>query len=341
MTCQLENNKFAVSVADALLFDDSCGGEQLVMSSKTLINSSITQAIQATTIYGGKGSQSQFEFNYQKEITVALEDSVFSPVYLAVQNGTNIVNELTKFYTDETVKFDDKGVAELKGDAVGNVQVGLDDGTFMTTVALNKKITVPALAGKEVPVVYVEEGQHDTITISADSFPKSLKLVLKVDIFDNNGLVEQMQIIIPKFKPDGALDLSLTHDGVATSALAGKALSNCGEYAKIAFKKVERATEGACFTALVATPAEIEFDITSPDNEPVPITVLGVRSGIYGNITLSPDKLKFTPSEEGVVTITNGVVAFNPAVVDNKEITIKVEADGVPEATIAVTVIGA
>lgn len=336
MTCQLDNNKFAVSVADALLFDDSCGGEQLILSAKTLINSSITQAIQATTIYGGKGSQSQFEFNYQKEITVALEDSVFSPVYMAVQNGTNIVNELAKFYTTEDVVFDAQGVGTLKGAPVGNIQVAMEDGTFMTVLATGGKVTVPAMANKTVALTFAEEGMHDTITIDAASFPKSLKLVLKVDIFDNNGLAEQMQIVIPKFKPDGALELALTHDGVATSALAGKALSACGEYAKIAFKKVSQ-SEKPCYVALVANPADVEFSVVD-NNEPVAISVLGVRGGIYGNVTLDNTKLNWESSDDAVITVVDGVITLAPDVVAPQTATVTVTAEGAPPITIAVDV---
>lgn len=332
----LDNKKFAVSVADALLFDDSCGGEQLILSAKTLINSSITQAIQATTIYGGKGSQSQFEFNYQKEITVALEDSVFSPVYMAVQNGTNIVNELAKFYNTEEVLFDAQGVATLKGVPAGNVQVAMEDGTFMTVAATGSTVTIPTMADKTVPLTYAEEGMLDTITIDASSFPKSLKLVLKVDIFDDNGLAEQMQIVIPKFKPDGALELSLTHDGVATSALAGKALSSGGQYAKIAFKKVSQ-TEKPCFVALVPTPADIEFSVLN-NNTPVTVSVLGVRGGIYGNITLNNASLKWESSDDTVVTVVDGVITLDPAVVAPQTATITVTADGVPPVTINVDV---
>ena len=308
-TCSTENKKLAVSVADALLFDTSCGGEQLILNAKTLMNSSISQAIQETIVYGGKGSQTQGTIPYQKEVSVTLEDSLFSPVYLAVQNGTNIAQELTKFYTQEAVTFDAQGTAKLSTTPSGNVQVGVEEGQFMTVIPVGDSITVTSMADKTAQVVYAEEGMHDTISIDAKSFPKAMKLVLNIDIFDDNGLAEQMQIVIPKFKPDGNMELSFTHDGVATSNMAGKALSDCGNYAKISFKKVNQGVDAKCFAAIYADPNAIELDSTVTGDS-VAIAVRGVRQGIYGNITLDNSKLVWTIDDPAVATVINGVITL-------------------------------
>lgn len=298
MTCELGNKKFAVSVADVLLYDTSCAGEQLILNGKTLINSSITQAIQQTTVYGGKGSQSQFEFNYQKEITVNIEDSTFSPVYMAVQNGTNIVSEEANFYVQEKVTFTDLGVATLKSEPVGNVQVADEFGTYQVVIPNATEITMPEMAGKETTVVYVEKGEFRKMEIKADAFPKTLKLVMTVDIFDDRGKVEEMQIVIPRFKPDGAIDLSLTHDGVATSTLAGKALADCNSnYAEIIWKDLVGENE-VCFNTLLVTPAEISFETADTET----LKVKGVRGGLYGNIPIT-EGLTFTVAEDTIAIV--------------------------------------
>lgn len=298
MTCELGNKKFAVSVADVLLYDTSCAGEQLILNGKTLINSSITQAIQQTTVYGGKGSQSQFEFNYQKEITVNIEDSTFSPVYMAVQNGTNIVSEEANFYVQEKVTFDATGKATLKSEPVGTVQVGDEFGTYQVVIPTGSEITMEEMADKEATVVYVEKGEFRKMEIKADAFPKTLKLVMTVDIFDDRGKVEEMQIVIPRFKPDGAIDLSLTHDGVATSTLAGKALADCNaNYAEIVWKDLVGENE-VCYTALAVTPSSIEFETGDTET----LKVKGIRGGLYGNIAIT-EGLEFTSADDTVATV--------------------------------------
>lgn len=305
MTCELGNKKFAVSVADVLLYDTSCAGEQLILNGKTLINSSITQAIQQTTVYGGKGSQSQFEFNYQKEITVNIEDSTFSPVYMAVQNGTNIVSEEANFYVQEKVTFDATGKATLKSEPVGTVQVGDEFGTYQVVIPTGAEIVMEEMADKEGTVVYVEKGEFRKMKIKADAFPKTLKLVMTVDIFDDRGKVEEMQIVIPRFKPDGAIDLSLTHDGVATSALAGKALADCNaNYAEIVWKDLVGDSE-VCYNSLMVTPSSVEFETGDTET----LKVKGVRGGLYGNIPIT-EGLEFTVAEDTVAMVdsTTGVV---------------------------------
>jgi hypothetical protein len=299
MTCELGGNKFAVSVADILLFDTSCGGEQLILNGKTLLNSSITQAVQQTTVYGGKGSQTLYEFNYQKEITVTIEDAVFSPVYMAVQNGTNLVNEEDNFYTSEKVTFDATGTATLKGTPVGNVQIPDAAGTYATVQAVGQTLVAPEFAGMEKTVVFAEAGEFRKLKISASSFPKAMKLVMKIDIFDSNGKVEEMQIVIPQFKPDGNIDLSLTNDGVATSAMAGKAFANCdGDYAIITWKVIDQTTV-PCYSAFIANHSTVEVEIAGTEQ----LAIKGVRGGLYGNISIPAEQLTFTSGDELIATV--------------------------------------
>lgn len=309
MYCELDNNHFAVSTATALLFDTACQGDQLFASSTTMLNTSITQAIQSTTIYGGKGSKALFDFNYQKEISVTLEDSVFNPNYLAAQNGTSIAKKMSEVFTTEEVVFDATGKGSLKNTPEGNVQVPLD-GKFTAVLATGKDVVVPALAGKTVNVTYAHNKLVDTLSIDASTFPKALKLVLTIDIFDKQQrLVEQMQITIPNFKPDGNMEISLTHDGVATSSISGKALICGDKYATITFIPVQGDDEATCLTQIVTIPSKIEFD-DDAQNETRTLTVLGVRG--LGN-TLIPNtdaNLEFNSTDPDLFTVTDGVVTF-------------------------------
>lgn len=340
MTCALDNNKFAVSVAKAMLFDTTCAGKQLILNAQTLMNSSISQAIQSSQVYGGQGSQLLFEFDYQKEITVTLEDSVFSPVYLATQNGTKLVEELGDVYRTETVTFDASGVATLKYVPSGDIQVGQEDGTYILALATGNTVTLPTMADKQAVVVYTERLKTKTLTIDSKSFPKSMELVLTIDIFESatNSKVEEMQIVIPKFKPDGNFELSLTHDGVATSSLAGKAFSNCGEYAKIKFIPVEGTTATCEVTGLLVTPSPVELDSTNV-GDTVQLYVRQVFSDGSTSAPVAPTAVTYVSDNDTDITVTaNGVVTLvNGTLGDKATITVTQAVGGVT-TTVPVTV---
>lgn len=308
-------NQFLVSVADVMLFDTTGNQEQLILSGKTLLNSSLTQSMQTTAIYAGKGSQKVFEYNYQKELAFTIEDAAFDTAYICLQNGTKVNNQLAEIYTQEKVTFDASGVATVTGAPIGVVQAQLENGEYATLTSVGATITDLRFANKaEVNVIYAEAKTVDTITIDAKTFPKAMKMVLNVDIYTNNGKEQEMQITVPKFKPDGALELSMTHDGVSSSALAGSALADKdGNYAYIAFNNIA-GTTAVAVTSLAATPTLVEFDLVSPT--PVKPVVLGIRGGVYGNITLDNTALTWTSDDASIATVApDGTIALAGGIV--------------------------
>lgn len=332
-------NQFLVSVADVKIFDCDNGVERLMINGKTKLNTSLTQTIQTTSLYAGKGAQKIFEYNYQKELAIALEDAAFDVKYIAMQNGTTIVNQLSEFYKEEEVTFDPTGVATLTGTPSGVVQVQMSNGEFMAVPAVDQTITDIAFADVTATVVYAEMKNLDTITIDAKSFPKAMKLVMNVDIFTNAGKIQEMQIVIPQFKPDGALDLSLTTDGVASSTLNGTALiDQKGNYAYFAFENVAGATgANAIITGLATNPSLISLDATG--TETVAVKVLGLRGGIYGNVPLVNTDLTFTSKDTAVAQVSaNGVISLGDTATVGNETTIEV-SNGTYKDVIVVEII--
>ena len=180
-----QQNQFLTSVANVRLFDRLT--DELILNGKTLLNSSMTQAIQTQAIHAGKGSKKVYELNYQKELTFSIEDAAFDTAYIALQNGTEINHQLAEFFTDEIILLDANGKGTLADTPVGKVHVEQLNGTYTQYAPTGKDISVPALAGKEVQVVYAVQEMMDTIEISADSFPKAVRMELNVDIRSNNG----------------------------------------------------------------------------------------------------------------------------------------------------------
>lgn len=290
---------FAVSVADALLLDPNT--DNLLVKGKALLSSSMEQTIQEQELFAGRGSQLQYVHNYQKVIAFQIETADFSPTYLALQTGSEIKNKLSKYFTEETVEFDANGNGTLKESPIGNVYVEMDAGN-QTIVPNVKDVTVPALADKKALVVYQYEATVDVMTIPANSFPKALKLVLTSGLFDEDGdHVYEVQIEVPRYKLDGAMSLSLSHDGVSQSTLNGKSLvDDEGNYAYVKYLKL--AGQKVEISMLASNPSEVVLDSAIP-NDSEQVTVYGIRGGGYGNIIMNNADLTFSSDDPTIATV--------------------------------------
>ncbi|MFJ6207290.1 Ig-like domain-containing protein [Lysinibacillus sp. NPDC092081] len=330
-----QQNQFLTSVANVRLFDRLT--DELILNGKTLLNSSMTQAIQTQAIHAGKGSKKVYELNYQKELTFSIEDAAFDTAYIALQNGTEINHQLAEFFTDEIILLDANGKGTLADTPVGKVHVEQLNGTFTQYTPAGKDFSVPALAGKEVQVVYAVQEMMDTIEISADSFPKAVRMELNVDIRSNNGKTGEVIIEVPNFKPNGAVEISMTHEGVASSSLAGSSLADKkGNYAYIKLRNLSE--EKVQFTALAANPSRLVLD-SAVAGDSQRITVVGIRGAGYSNVLLQNSELTWKSKNTSIATVdANGVVTLGAAAKANDQTTIEV-TDGTNSETIAVDVI--
>ncbi len=299
----MAEKQFLVSVADAFIFDPDT--DALVVKGKALLNSSLEQTMQNTEIYAGRGSQLQYEFNYQKLLNISIESADFSPAYLAMQTGSVIKNELSKYYREEDVTFDASGNSTLANAPIGNVYVEMENGNNTTVTPTGSDISVPTLASKVAKVVYQYNVTTDVIDIPANSFPKAYKLVLTSDVFSPSGKTAEMQIEAPKFKLDGALTLGLTHDAASTFTLNGKTLADDNSnYAYVKFLPVDSASVE--LVAITANTADVELN----SGETEQLTVYGIRGGAYANI-VNPEGTTFVSDTTAVATVdANGLVSY-------------------------------
>ncbi|MET4561031.1 hypothetical protein [Lysinibacillus parviboronicapiens] len=330
-----QQNQFLTSVANVRLFDRLT--DELILNGKTLLNSSMTQAIQTQAIHAGKGSKKVYELNYQKELTFSIEDAAFDTAYIALQNGTEINHQLAEFYTDEIILLDASGKGTLADTPIGKVHVEQVNGTFSQYAPTGKEISVPALAGKEVQVVYAVQEMMDTIEISADSFPKAVRMELNVDIRSNNGKTGEVIIEVPNFKPNGAVEISMTHEGVASSSLAGSSLADKkGNYAYIKLRNL--ADEKVQVTALASNPSRLVLD-SAVAGDAQRIAVLGIRGAGYSNVLLQNSDLTWTSKNTTIASVdANGVITLGASAAANDQTIIEV-TDGTYLETIVVDVI--
>lgn len=291
---------FAVSTADALLIDPS--NDTLVVKATALLTSSMEQAMQQTDINAGRGSQLQTIYNYQKVLSFQIEAADFSPVYLALQTGSEIKNKMSKYFTEELVTFDSTGKGTLSQTPIGNVYVE-SPANHVTKTPTGSVITDIAYADKELKVVYQFDAQVDELTIGANDFPKAYKLVLISDIFNADGdKAYEQQIEVPRYKLDGALSMNLAHDSVAQFTMNGKALTDNDMYATVKWKPVKGTS------IKVSSLATDVSEVTLAVGEKQKVMTLGIRGGGYSNVLMDNSKLTFTSDDEAVATFVNGEI---------------------------------
>lgn len=291
---------FAVSTADALLIDPS--NDTLVIKATALLTSSMEQTMQQTDINAGRGSQLQTIYNYQKVLSFQIEAADFSPVYLALQSGSEIKNKMSKYFTEEIVKFDSTGKGTLSQTPIGNVYVE-SPANHVTKTPTGSVITDIAYADKELKVVYQYDAQVDELTIGANDFPKAYKLVLISDIFNADGdKAYEQQIEVPRYKLDGALSMNLAHDSVAQFTMNGKALTDNDMYATVKWKPINGTS------VKVSSLATDVSEVTLTVGEKQKVMTLGIRGGGYSNVLMDNTKLTFTSDDEAVATFVNGEI---------------------------------
>ncbi|MGG3892015.1 hypothetical protein [Metabacillus fastidiosus] len=300
----MSEKQFLVSVADALIIDPDT--KSLLVKGKALLNSSIEQTMQSQEIFAGRGSTLQMEFNYQKMLNISIESADFSPAYLAMQTGSVIKNELSKYYTEEDVAFDASGNGTLDKTPIGDVYVEMLNGGNLTVAATGTTVNVPSLSDKVAKVVYQYNTTVDVINIPANSFPKAYELVLSSDIYGSGGnKTHEMQIQVPRYKLDGALTLGLTHDASSTFTLNGKTLADRdNNYAYVKFLPL--AQTQVDYIGISTTTADVQLNTGESEQ----LTVVGIRGGNYANV-LNPAGTTFTSDKPAVATVSNtGLISF-------------------------------
>lgn len=201
-------------VADVTFYELNDAGERgaPVLYLDTLKVSTTEQTAENTSARGGKGNPELIMWDYGKEITVNLEDALFSAKSMAIMYGANPADE-TDFHAQTKI--------------VKTVHVAsIVDGKVSTQAG---SITVPAEAhyydadGKDLGTTKTDEAVYCTfdlevegqeIVISAEKFPGSYYIT--GDTYarsENNGKDEFFQFIIPKAKVLSEVTLTMEAEG--------------------------------------------------------------------------------------------------------------------------------
>ena len=203
-------------VADVTFFelneDESRGNPVLYLD--TLKVSTIEQTAEEATANGGKGNAPLIVWDYGKEITVTLEDALFSPNSLAIMFGDvdSVSLEGTKIF--KTVRPEAVKVSEEKATAIIN---GITvSGTAKFYDKDGKETSKEASDDKKAAFAVIEVTTDScmTIDVSANNFPGNYYIT--GDTYarsEATGKDEFFQFIIPKAKIQSENTITMEADG--------------------------------------------------------------------------------------------------------------------------------
>ena len=196
-------------VADVTIYDIATGDPVLFLD--TLKVSTIEQTAEQAEARGGKGNPPLIIWDYGKEITITLEDALFSPASMAVMfgddNGLTSVTSVTRMTKKALTATD---VTSLPTNGV-KWFVADSQGKGMTTVTTT--------AGLEVGQVVYEEATISNATgykieITAEKFPGTYKLVGETYARNRKtGKDEYFQFVIPQAKMSSENTITLEAEG--------------------------------------------------------------------------------------------------------------------------------
>lgn len=200
-------------VADVTFYEIAEGGEPgaPVLYLDTLKVSTIEQTAESTSARGGKGNPELISWDYGKEITLTLEDALFSAKSMALMYGVDVDNavdfgaENTILKTVKPSQVNDEGTK-----ITINGQVFTVSGTVAYYDANGGTVEKAAAAYATAKITV--SGQK--IVISSDKFPGTYYVT--GDTYarsEDTGDDEFFQFIIPKAKMQSEVTLTMEAEG--------------------------------------------------------------------------------------------------------------------------------
>lgn len=302
---------FVVSTANFLFYHDG----KLACQGTTNMNASLTSSVESKDVNAGIGNKLVFSYKYGRKIEVALETANWDLSYLAAQAGSEIYVGLSDVYKQAECVVLTAGVGTLATTPVAGTKVAVElpNGLFVevTPTSASIDLTAYGLTTESVKATYKYNTEVKSVTIDAESSPLVGTLVLNAEKFNNKvGKVADLQIEIPSYQLDGAFELSMTADGVASTKMNGNALAvdgtTCTDGSVYAYvKEIPTTSVTYPVAEIAATPATASIAVAGTQN----ITVVGIRGGLYSNVSIANADCTFTSATPATATVsTAGVV---------------------------------
>ena len=201
----------------------------IVMYLDTLKVSTIEMSADQTEAKGGKGNPPLIVWDFGKEITVTLQDALFTSTSLAVMTSAAVKEaksdgKVVVRYTQEVTAAESMTLDHTPKTGTKVRWLNLDKGTRgqvsaeSTTVALSG-LTGAAAAGDRIKFFYDVEADGATngtayeISIDAKNFPGTYKVYGDTVIRNRNGKDSPYQFVIERAKVDSNVTFTMEAEG--------------------------------------------------------------------------------------------------------------------------------
>lgn len=298
----------------------------LIASSKTLIESSVSVEVTGEDVRGGQSNPLLGRYFHDSSFTLTLTDALFSLEYLAlnvggtIEIGGNILTtEEVTIETENTITVSGTPVELFNWGVVGYYRIaGENDWQKITFTGKNATATnLPV--GTVVCVKYnTQNSGMRQFVVPSNMIPAECTAILTIGLFkadnetkvtDSSSRVGSLVIEIPRFQFAGSQELSLTSDGVATTNLTGSALAvytgtSCEDNGYYAI--IKEVISGAKWTdGLKALAVANGGEISIAQGGTETLQVYAVYGGIVASSIVDNTNLTFTPDNETYFTVDN------------------------------------
>ncbi len=301
-----ENTKdFLISTADVAFFVN----DVLAFTGTTSLNTSISVSMEDQEITGGKGNKTLYKYKYGRKLAPSIEMAEWSLSYIAANAGSAIFEGLKDVFAVAEPVTLTNGVGTLKKTPVGKVFVEKADGSTAEVSPDGSTITLGTEEGK-VFATYQYSAAVKRITIDAEATPFVGRLVLSADKHNNKkGKVGEVQIEVPSFQLNGTFDITLEAGGSTTTKLDGDALAvedaDSSEGAVYAYiTEVPSVEASIAVSDIAVTPAIMSLSV----NESKPVSVIGIKGGMYSNINIPAADCTISSEDSAVASVNDGTV---------------------------------
>lgn len=340
-------NLFLVGVGNVFAYKNG----QLVLTSKTELNTGIEVGTGNTEIRGGEGNQLLYIYYHTGTFAVTLEDTQWMLDYLAYNTGADIavggdfIMEETLVVTSGNTVTASETPLEVDGStAYARVEL---NGTVTHCVCTGKSIDVSAVPGvatdDEVCVTYLyHDGDGKHIEIPANIVPDQLHFFIKANLATNkegSGVIGQAIIEVPVGQLSGAQTISMTADGYSTTPLTVNALAYRDTTAGCAggayYAKISQLISGEHWYDGVSQLAIEGGDFTLANGKSKKLRVWAIANG--KSFLCDNSQLTFTSGTAGVATADATGTITAKAASGTSVVTVKVTDKAALAVTCTVT----
>lgn len=237
-------------VANVDFFDISTNA--LIVSAKTLTDSSISMAITGEEARGGQGNILLGKYYHDSSFGLTLTDQIYDLQYLAlncgggIESGSDVMRQeqLTVTVANQLTLTD---IPQVFDTSTNRIYIWYKKSTEGDDKYVAKEIS-PEMATTKVITGLTGLAQNDIVCVkymvsvdgarqfkvNANYVPAVVHAVMTISLFRTGSTGEALSsgtkigdlvVDIPNFQLEGAQDLSLTSSGIATIALSGTALA--------------------------------------------------------------------------------------------------------------------